>query len=111
MEETYQIVESAIDYAFQGKFVLGFYAYLKSSKTKRCDVQEFIESQTAKNIQEVVLQLEDYLKGGDKQLREAYGHIPKPQARKIKNNLSGIIEDALRYSNDRKPGRRKKQSK
>ncbi len=34
MEETYQIVESAIDYAFQGKFVLGFYGYLKSSKTK-----------------------------------------------------------------------------
>ena len=54
MEETYQIVESAIDYAFQGKFVLGFYDYLKSSKTKRCDVQEFIKSQTAKNIQEVV---------------------------------------------------------
>jgi hypothetical protein len=55
--------------------------------------------------------LEDYLKGGDKQLREAYGHIPKPQARKIKKYLSGILEDALRYSNDRKPGRRKKQSK
>jgi hypothetical protein len=111
MEETYQIVESAIDYAFQGKFILGFYAYLKSSKTKRCDVEQFINSQTAKNINDLVLQLEDYLKGGDKQLREAYGHIPKPQARKIKKYLSGILEDALRYSNDRKPGRRKKQSK
>ena len=64
---------------FKGKFVLGFYDYLKSSKTKRCDVQEFIKSQTAKNIQDLILQLEDYLKGGDKQLREAYGHIPKPQ--------------------------------
>ena len=73
---------------FKGKFVLGFYDYLKSSKTKRCDVQEFIKSQTAKNIQDLILQLEDYLKGGDKQLREAYGHIPKPQKLKKNKKLS-----------------------
>ena len=42
---------------------------------------------------------------------DAYGHIPKPQARKIKNYLASIIEDAVRYSNDRKPGRKKKTSK
>ena len=46
-----------------------------------------------------------------KQLREGYGHIPKPQARKIKNYLYGILEDAWRYSRDRRPGRRKKQTK
>ena len=45
------------------------------------------------------------------QLREGYGHIPKPQARKIMNYLGSILEDAVRYSNDRKPGRRKKGSK
>ena len=44
-------------------------------------------------------------------LREAYGHIPKPQARKIKQFLEGIIEDAERYSYDRRPGRRTKRSK
>ena len=42
-----------------------------------------------------------------KQLREGYGHIPKPQARKIKSLFEGIIEDARRYSDDRRPGRKK----
>jgi hypothetical protein len=61
------------------------------------------------------LDLDEYLKGGaddeHKQLREGYGHIPKPQARKIRNYLEGFLEDAKRYSNDKRPGRRKKQSK
>ena len=61
------------------------------------------------------MDLEDYLEGGNdsmhKQLREGYGHIPKPQARKIKTYLYSILEDAWRYSRDRKPGRRKKQTK
>ena len=43
-----------------------------------------------------------------KQLSEGYGFIPKPQARKIKVYLSGIIEDARRYSDDRRPGRKKR---
>jgi hypothetical protein len=37
------------------------------------------------------MDLDDYLEGGSdeihKQLREGYGHIPKPQARKIRNYL------------------------
>jgi hypothetical protein len=44
-------------------------------------------------------------------LREGYGHIPKPQARKIKQFLEGILADAERYSYDRRPGRRRKDSK
>jgi len=36
----------------------------------------------------LILDLDEYLAGGadneHKQLREGYGHIPKPQARKIK---------------------------
>ena len=63
----------------------------------------------------MILELNEYLKGGQdnehKQLREAYGHIPKPQARKIKQFLEGILEDAERYSYDRRPGRRTKRSK
>ena len=66
-------------------------------------------------ISDITLELDEYLKGGQdnehKQLREGYGHIPKPQARKIKEYLYGILEDAWRYSHDRRPGRRKKQSK
>ena len=107
-------VEKAIDYAFKGQFVLKFYDYLKIRGTKRIEVEKFIESSTANEISDLVGDLDDYLKGGadevHKQLREGYGHIPKPQARKIRNYLYGILEDSWRYSRDRRPGR-KKQSK
>jgi hypothetical protein len=114
-QEVYDDVEKAIDYAFEGKFVLKFYDYLKIRNTKKIEVEEFIQSSTANNINSVIVDLDEYLEGGvdnaHKQLREAYGHIPKPQARKIRNYLSDILEDAERYNYGRRPGRRKKQSK
>jgi hypothetical protein len=113
--EVYYDVEKAIDYAFKGQFVLKFYDYLKIKKVLRREVGEFIKSKTASNISEVVLDLDTYLEGGSdnehKQLREAYGHLSKPEARKIRNYLYGILNDAWKYSNDKKPGRRKKQTK
>ena len=84
-------------------------------KTKKVEVEEFIESSTANQLNELVLELESYLEGGadseHKQLREAYGHIPKPMARKIKEYLYGILEDAWKYNHDKRRGRRKKQTK
>ena len=80
--DIYDLIEHAIDNAFEGNMNLKFYEYLKDNKTKK-----------------------------HKQLREGYGFIPKPQARKIKNYLQNILDDATRYSNDRRPGRRKKDSK
>ena len=113
--EVYNDVEKAIDYAFNGQFVLKFYDYLKVRGTKRLEVEEFIGSSTASEINNLVIDLDDYLEGGSdeihKQLREGYGHIPKPQARKIRNYLYGILEDAWKYSHDKRPGRRKKQTK
>lgn len=113
--EVYTDVEKAIDYAFNGQFVLKFYDYLKIRGTKKSEVEEFIKSSTASEINSLVIDLDDYLEGGSdemhKQLREAYGHIPKPQARKIRNYLSNILEDAHKYSYDKRPGRRKKQTK
>ena len=113
--EVYYDVEKAIDYAFRGQFVLKFYDYLKVRGTKRVEVEQFIESATASEISNLVMDLDDYLEGGadevHKQLREGYGHIPKPQARKIRNYLYGILEDAWKYSHDRRPGRRKKKTK
>ncbi len=113
--EVYNDVEKAIDYAFNGQFVLKFYDYLKVRGTKRVEVEEFIESSTASELNNLVMDLDDYLEGGSdeihKQLREGYGHIPKPQARKIRNYLYAILEDAWKYSHDKRPGRRKKQTK
>ena len=114
-ENVYELVEHAIEYAFEGKIQLKFYEFLKWRKTTKAEVDAFLQSSTAHELSEEVLELTEYIKGGrdsnHQQLREAYHHIPKPQARKIMKYLGGILEDAVRYSNDRKPGRRKKGSK
>ena len=114
-ETVYDMLEHAIEYAFEGKMQLKFYEFLKYRKTKKAEIDAFLKSSTVKEISDQVIELEEYIKGGSdndhKQLREAYGHIPKPQARKIKAYLGGILEDAVRYSYDRRPGRRKKGSK
>ena len=114
-DNVYDLVEHAIEYAFEGKLTLKFYEFLKYRKTTKAEVDSFLKSSTAKELADEVLELKEYIKGGrdneHQQLREAYGHIPKPQARKIMNYLGGILEDAARYSYDRRPGRRKKGSK
>ena len=114
-ETVYEMIEHAIELAFDGKMQLKFYEFLKYRKTKKYEVDAFLDSSTAHELADVVLELEEYIRGGadnqHKQLREAYHHIPKPQARKIKNYLHKILEDAWRYSRDRRPGRRKKDSK
>ena len=113
--DIYDLIEHAIDNAFRGQMNLKFYDYLKETKTKKHEVDEFISSTVTNEISSLILDLDEYIKGGSddehKQLREGYGHIPKPQARKIRNYLESFINDAERYSNDRRPGRRKKQSK
>lgn len=113
--ETFTDVEKAIDLAFNGHFVLKFYDYLKIKQVKKVEIEEFIQSTTAKELNDLIMDLDCYLEGGQdemhKQLREGYGYIPKPQARKIRNYLSQILEDALRYDHDRRRGRRKKQTK
>ena len=114
-ENVYDLIEHAIEYAFEGKMQLKFYEFLKYRKTTKAEIDSFLQSSTAKELADEVLELKEYIKGGrdsnHQQLREAYRHIPKPQARKIMNYLGGILEDATRYSYDRRPGRRKKGSK
>ena len=114
-DTVYDLVEHAIEYAFDGKMTLKFYEFLKYRKTTKAEIDSFLHSSTAKELANEVLELKEYIKGGrdsnHQQLREAYGHIPKPQARKIMTYLGKILEDAVRYSDDRRPGRRKKGSK
>ena len=114
-DNVYDLVEHAIEYAFEGKLTLKFYEFLKYRKTTKAEIDSFLKSSTAKELADEVVELKEYIRGGrdsnHQQLREAYGHIPKPQARKIMTYLGKILEDAVRYSNDRRPGRRKKGSK
>ena len=80
--DIYDLVEHAIDNAFEGQMNLKFYDYLKDSKIKKHEVDAFIDSTTANEICDLTEELEEYIKGGadndHKQLREGYGHIPKP---------------------------------
>ena len=113
MEEFYELVESALDHAFEKDvYLFKAYSYLKHRKTKRREITEFIESSSAANLALTIADLDAYIKGGDgnyhKQLREAYGYLGKPKARKIRKYLYGILEDAWQYEIDKRPGRRKK---
>ena len=114
-ENVYELIEHAIELAFDGKMQLKFYEFLKWRKTTKAEIDEFLQSSTAKELADEVLELKEYIKGGrdseHQQLREAYHHIPKPQARKIMNYLGGILEDATRYSYDRRTEKSKKGSK
>ena len=114
-EETYDMIEHVIDNAFKGNLNFKFYEFLKENKIKKHEIDAFNESSVAAELSDLTLQLEEYIKGGaddeHKQLREAYGFISKPQARKIKEYLHGILLDGWRYSSDKRPGRRRKSSK
>ena len=112
MEEFYGLVESAIDAAFEkNMFLFKPYNYLTHSKIKRKEIQEFIESSTAGELALTISDLDAYVKGGstpfNDQLREAYGHLGKPKARKISKYLLKILQDAWQYEIDKRPGRRK----
>ena len=63
-ENVYDLLEHAIDYAFQGKMTLKFYEFLKWRKTTKAEVDAFLHSSTAKELADDVLELEEYIKGG-----------------------------------------------
>ena len=108
MSELYSIVDSAIDQAFvNDRYVLNLYEYFRINEAKRNDATEFINSQTASSVSELIEELTEYLAGGNQQLIEAYKHVSKPKARKIRDYLDNILIDAKRYEDDRKPGRKK----
>ena len=110
-DDIYDLVERAMEYAFEGKYLLNFYALLEGKKAVKREVDEFLNSSTAVELHQAIEELSGYIRGGDLVLKEAYGHIPKPQARKIRTYLTKILDDALRYSYDKRPGRKKKSSK
>ena len=107
-EEVYYVLEESLELAFKGQFVIKLYEYFQSRGVTKVEADQFLNSSTANEIASLVVELDEYIKGGNdsdhKQLREAYHHIPKPQARKIRNYLACILEDAVQYSNDKRRG-------
>ena len=111
-EEVYYVLEEALELAFKGKFVVKLYEYFQLRKVTKVEADQFLRSSTAKEFAETVTELDEYIKGGKdnqhQQLRQAYHHIPKPQARKIRDYLACILEDAVRYSDDKRRGRKRR---
>ena len=111
-EEVYYVLEESLELAFKGQFVVKLYEYFQSRGVTKVEADQFLKSSTFHEIASLVTELTEYLKGGKdsnhQQLREAYHHIPKPQARKIRDYFACILEDAVRYSDDRRRGRKRR---
>jgi hypothetical protein len=113
MDEVFYDIEKAIDFAFkEKKFIMNFYSYLKVNNARRIDAQNFKSSITANNIKTMADELDLYIQGGQtdsaKQLREAYGHLSKPDARKIMNYILGFISDCDQYIKDKNAKKRRR---
>jgi len=108
--DIYYLVERAVDVAFtQDKYLLNFYQLLKLNKYTKKQTTEFIESSTAASITSIAEELTVYLEKGmkDTTIGPAYHYLGKPKARKIRDYLYKIIEDAVQYEKERRPGRKK----
>ena len=110
--DLFDLIEHVIDDVFLNSiYTFDMYRFLRSNQVKRPVVDEFVDSITAKHIQVSIDELNLYLEGGSdsdhRQIREAYGHLGKPTARKIRDYLNRILTDAWKYQNDKRPGRRK----
>lgn len=104
--ETLYDIERAVDYAFsEHKFTINTFAYLKVKNLRRIDAQAILRSSTVKHIQETIKDLDLYLQGGQEDntvyVRQAYGYLSKPDARKIRNYLDEVIEGVKKFIKDK----------
>ena len=104
--ETLYDIERAINYAFlENKFTINTFAYLKVKNLRRVDAQAILRSSTVKHIQETIKDLDLYLQGGQEDntvyVRQAYGYLSKPDARKIRNYLDEVIEGVKKFIKDK----------
>lgn len=111
MEEVFFDIQRAIDFAFlEQKFVMNSYSYLKVKDVKRADAQTILRSSLIKELQFIISDLNTYLLGGQSPevvyVRDAYGYLSKPDARKISTYLDNIIEGIKKYISERKGGRK-----
>lgn len=112
MDEILYLIDRSIDEAFvHDRYLVNMYSMLKHHKCTRIQTREFLDSSTFVSIKTIIEELDAFIEGGQdkehKYLREAYGFLPKPRARKIRKYLNQIIEDTIRYEQERRPGRKK----
>jgi len=108
-DEIYSIVNKAIDDAIKfQKYQLNLYSFLKGQSLKRKEVLSFINSGLTSQIKDEIAHLDLYLNGDSEavDLREVYDWMGKPRAKKYKEYLMKMIEDAEKYERERRPGRK-----
>lgn len=111
VEDIYYLVNQAIDLAFmQEKYQLDFFNYLQGENFKKSDMDCFLKSALKTSIDHQIEELDMYLLGGPtaNDLREAYSWMGKPRARKVKEYLEKILEDAIKYEKTKRRGRKPK---
>lgn len=108
-DEIYEIVNTAIDLAVsEGRYNLDFYHFIKSADIKRSEILSFLKSSLVSQMKDEISHLDLYLSDSPNtvDLQEVYGWMGKSRAKKYKEYLFKIIQDAERYDNERKPGRK-----
>lgn len=106
LAEVYNLIEGAVDDAFlKQNLNLKLYDYLRQNNFTKDDLGELLDSHCLNSISSISEELGDYIVGGSdgihKQLREAYGYMSKPLARKVKIYLDCMVDDIVRYKNDK----------
>jgi len=109
LEELYDLINGAIDLAFtQEKYQLNLFSFLQSENIKRDLVLQLLDSSLCLSITHQIEELDLYLDGGERAafVRESYSWMGKPRARKIREYLDKILEDAKSYEQSKRRGRK-----
>jgi len=103
-----QVIDDVI---INRKFTFDFYKYLSSENISKKDIEEFNSSSFISTIKFQIEEFSDFLKGGDQFLREAYPDYTKPEVRKMREYLEGLLENGKRYEQAKKKRRPYKKRK
>jgi hypothetical protein len=104
--EIYDIVNLAIDRAvIDDVYNLNFYSFLEASKLKRAEVISFLDSVLVSQMYAEIENLDLYLLDVA-DLVEVYGWMGKQRSKRYREYILKIIEDAKRYEQHKKPGRK-----
>jgi len=90
------------DVIINRKFSFDFYHYLVSEKISRKDIEEFNSGYFIHIIKTQIEEFESFLEGGDSFIREAYPGYSKPEVRRMKTYLEGIINSGVEYERQKK---------
>jgi len=96
-EIIYLLNEIMDDVITRKKFNFNFYNYLKGENVSAIEIGIFNQSPFIEVLKFQIEEFEDFLKGGNPFLKEAYPEFSKPDVRKMKDYLTELIKSAKEY--------------